>query len=66
MNLCIIKCLNITVFNSQIKLKSELKKDIDVTLKPSSNVIGDLNDGINFTNKVLLTDRQIQGFLKLF
>ena len=54
------------MFNSQIKLKSELKKDIDVILKPSPNVIGDLNDGINFTNKVLLTDRQVQGFLKLF
>ena len=66
MNLCIIKCLNVTVFNSQIKLKSELKKDIEVTLKPSSNVIGDLNDGINFRNKVLLADRQVQGFLKLF
>ena len=43
--------------NSQLKkLKSEIKNGTEVTLKPSSNVIGDSNDENNFPLKLLLTN----------
>ena len=41
--------LNVKLSNSQLNtLKSRLKNNIDVTLKISSNVVGDSNDEYNF------------------
>ena len=43
--------------NSQInKLKSRIKNGTEVTLKISSNVVGDSNDKNNFPHKLLLTN----------
>ena len=43
--------------NSQInKLKSRIKNGTEVTLKISSNVVGDSNDKNNFLHKLLLTN----------
>ena len=50
--------------NSQLsKLKSGIKNGTEVTLKVSSNVVGDSNDENNFPYKLLLTDAQ--AFAKL-
>ena len=38
----------------------------EVTLKLSSNIIGDSNDEINFPHKLLLTDRQVSKLRKAF
>ena len=41
--------LNVKLSNSQLNtLKSRIKNNIDVTLKISSNVVGDSNDEYNF------------------
>ena len=49
--------LNLKLSNSQLnKLKSGIKNGTEVTLKPSSNVVGDSNDENNFLHKFLLTD----------
>ena len=43
--------------NLQInKLKSRIKNGTEVTLKISSNVVGDSNDKNNFPHKLLLTN----------
>ena len=43
--------------NSQLnKLKSGIKNDTEVTLKISSNVVGDSNDENNFSRKLLLIE----------
>ena len=48
--------LNVTLFNSQLnELKSRIKNGTEVTLKLSSNVVGDSNDENNFPHKLLLT-----------
>ena len=48
---------NIKLSNSQLnKLKSGIKGDTEVTLKISSNVVGDSNDENNFPHKLLLTN----------
>ena len=47
--------LNIKLCNSQLnKLKSGIKNRTKVTLKISSNVVGDSNDENNFPHKLLL------------
>ena len=47
------------MLNSQLsKLKSGIKNGTEVTLKVSSNVVGDSNDENNFPYKLLLTDAQ--------
>ena len=52
--------LNVKLSNSQLnKLKSAIKNKTDVVLKLSSNMIGNLDDEINFPDKLLLTDRQV-------
>ena len=52
--------LNIKLSNSQInKLKSGIKNGTEVTLKLSSNVVGDSNYVKNFLQKLLLTNKQI-------
>ena len=46
--------LNVKLFNSH--LKSETKNGTEVTLKLSSNVIGDSIDYNNFPHKLLITN----------
>ena len=51
--------------NSQLnKLKSGIKNDTEVTLKISSNVVGDSNDENNFSRKLLLTE-EMNGIRKI-
>ena len=54
------KTLNVTLSNSQLnKLKSGIKNGAEVTLKLSSNVVGNSNDENNFLHKFLLTNTQV-------
>ena len=60
--------LNVKMSNSQhSKLKFGIKDDTEVTLKISSNVVGDTNDENNFLHKLLLTNTRFKfrGFVKL-
>ena len=58
--------LNVKLSKSQLnKLKSGIKKGIQVTLNLSSNVVGDSNDETNFPHK-LLTDTQVSKICKAF
>ena len=53
--------------NSQLnKSKSEIKNRTEVTLKTSSNVVGDSNDENIFPHKLLLTNTQISKLCKAF
>ena len=53
--------------NSQLnKLKCGIKTNTEVTLKISSNVIGDSNDENNFLHKLLLTNTQISKLWQAF
>ena len=55
--------LNVKLSNLQLnKLKSGITNNTEVTLKISSNVIGDSNDENNFLHKLLLT--KFQGFIR--
>ena len=57
--------LNVKLSNSQLnKLKSAIKKETEVVLRLSSNMIGD-NES-NFPHKLLLTNRQITNLRKAF
>ena len=59
--------LNVKLSNSQLnKLKSGIKNGTEVTLKLSSNVVGDSNDENNFPHKLLLTNTQVSRLLKTF
>ena len=59
--------LNVKLSNSQFnKLKSGIKNGTEVTLKISSNVAGDSNDGNNFPHKLLLTNTQVSKLRKAF
>ena len=59
--------LNVKWSNSQLnKLKSVIKNGTEVTLKLSSNVVGDSNDENNFPQKLLLTNKQVSKFCKWF
>ena len=59
--------LNVKWSNSQLnKLKSVIKNGTKVTLKLSSNVVGDSNDENNFPQKLLLTNKQVSKFCKWF
>ena len=52
--------LNVKLPNSQLnRLKPGTKNNTEVTLKLSSNVVGDLNNENNFTHKLFLTNTQI-------
>ena len=52
---------------SQInKLKSGIKNCTEVSLKISSNVVGDCNDENNFPHKLLLTNTQVSKLRKVF
>ena len=48
------------------KLKSGIKYGTEVTLKLSSNVVGDSNDENNFQPKLLLTNTQVSKLCKAF
>ena len=59
--------LNVKLCNSQLnKLKSETKTGTEVTLKISSNVVGDSNNKNNFLRKLLLTNTQVLRLRKAF
>ena len=58
--------VNLKLSNSQLnKLKSATKNAIEGTLKFSSNLIGDSSDDTNFTEKLLLIDRQVSKLLQV-
>ena len=58
---------NVKFSNSQLnKLKSGITNDTEVTLKLSSNVVGDSNDENNFHHKLLLTNTQVSRLRKAF
>ena len=48
------------------KSKSGIKNGTEVTLKISSNIVGDSNDENNFSHELLLTKKQFSGFRKVF
>ena len=48
------------------KLIWGIQNGIDVTLKISSNVVGDFNDENNFPHELLLTNMQVSRFHKDF
>ena len=57
--------LNAKVSNSQLnKLKSGIKNNFEVTLKLSSNVVGDSNDQNNFPHKLFLTNTHVSRIRK--
>ena len=59
--------LNVKFSNSQLnKLKSTIKNETEVTLKFSSNVVGDSNDENKFPHKFLLTNTQVLKTRKAF
>ena len=59
--------LNETLSNSQLnKLKSEIKSEIVIILRLSSNMIGSSNDENNFLHKLLLTNRHDTDLRKPF
>ena len=59
--------LNVKLSNSQLnKLKLGIKNGTEVTLKISSNVVGDSNDENNFPYKLLLTNILVLRFREAF
>ena len=59
--------LSIKLSNLQLnKLKSGIKNNAEVTLKISSNVIGDSNDENNFLHTLLLTNTEVLRLCKAF
>ena len=53
--------------NSQLnKIKSGIKHGTEVTLKLSSNVVGNSSDETNLPHKLSLTDAQVARILKAF
>ena len=61
------KILNVKLSNLQLnKLKSGIKNGTEVTLKLSSNVIGDSNDENIFLQKLLLSNTQVSRLREPF
>ena len=59
--------LNVKLSNSQLnKLKSAIKKETDVILRLSSNMIGNSDNETNFPHKLLLSNRQVANIRKAF
>ena len=59
--------LNVKLSDSQLnKLKSAIKNETNVTLRISSNMVGNSNDNANFSHKLLLADRQVANIRKAF
>ena len=64
-----IQCntLNVKLSNSQLnKLKSRADNYTEVTLKLSSNPVGDSKDENNFTHKLLLINTQVSKLRQVF
>ena len=58
---------NVKLSYSQFtKLKASIKNNTEVTLKISSNFVGDSNDEYNFPHKLLLTNTQVSNLHKAF
>ena len=58
---------NVKLSNSQLnKLNFGIKNDTELTLKISSNVVGDSNDESNFPHKLLFTNTQFSRLCKAF
>ena len=58
---------NVKVSNYQVnKLKSGIKIVTELTLKNSSNVVGDSSDENNFPHKLLITNTQVSNLRKAF
>ena len=59
--------LNVKLSNSQLnKLKSGIKYSTEVTLKISSNVIGDSNDEDNYPHELILPNKYVSKLRKAF
>ena len=59
--------MNVKLSNSQLnKLKFAIKNKNDVTLRLSSNMIGNSDNETNFPHKLLLTNRQVENHRKAF
>ena len=59
--------LKVKLSHSQLNnLKFEIKNGTEVTLKISSNVVGNSNDENNFPHSFLLTNAQISKLPKVF
>ena len=59
--------LNLKLSNLQLnKLKYGIKNVIEVTLKLSSNVVGESNDENNFPYKLLSTNTQVSRLREAF
>ena len=59
--------LSVKLSNSQLnKLKSGIQNGTEVTLKISSNIVGDSNNENNFPHKLLLTNTQVSKLCKDF
>ena len=58
--------LNSNLSHSQFnKFKTGMKNAIQVTLKLSSNFVGDSNNETDFSHKLLLTDKQVSRICKV-
>ena len=58
---------NLKLSNSQLKkLKPAIKNGTEVTLNPSSNIIGDSSDENNFPHKLFITNTQVSKLCKAF
>ena len=59
--------LNVKLSNLQLnKLKVGIKNGTDVTLKISSDDVGDIHDENNFPHKFLLTNTQVSKLRTVF
>ena len=59
--------LNVKLSNSQLtKWKSAIKKETEVVLRLSPNMVDNFDDETNFTHKLLLTNRQVANIRKAF
>ena len=57
--------MNVKLANSQLnQSKSGIENSAEVTLRLSSNVVGDYNDDTDFPHKLLLTNTQVLRLLK--
>ena len=59
-----MKSLNYLMDHILIKIRN--KNGTEITLKLSSNVVGDSNDENNFRHKLLLTNTQVSKLRKAF
>ena len=59
--------LNVKLSNSQLnKLNSAIKNETEVVLRLSWNMIGYSDDETNLSHKLLVTNRQVANFRKVF